>query len=121
MSSQGGGKEAEEDTSGNNQEQLFAAAKGGHIDLIVELLNDNSTSIDVNKADHLGNTALHYAAGANHREVVLKLLSTPLINVSQQNSVGDTPLHKVRQSRRRETFCLTALPVRLQVEETKKL
>jgi len=50
-------------------------------------------TIDVNQYDHLGNTALHYAAGANHVACV-ELLLKAHANVKAQNNTGDTPLHK---------------------------
>jgi len=48
---------------------------------------------DVNQVDHMGNTALHYAAGAGHTATV-KCLIDLKANVNATNNVGDTPLHK---------------------------
>eukprot|EP01121_Diplochlamys_sp_Union-15-3_P022080 TRINITY_DN9295_c0_g1_i1.p1 TRINITY_DN9295_c0_g1~~TRINITY_DN9295_c0_g1_i1.p1 ORF type:complete len:159 (-),score=38.22 TRINITY_DN9295_c0_g1_i1:31-507(-) len=71
---------------------LFLAAKAGHEEDIRELLK---LQLDLNSRDELGNTALHYAAGAGHVLVVQHLTKSGKVNVNAQNNVGDTPLHKV--------------------------
>lgn len=69
------------------------AALGGSVEDVEELLTKHK--VDPNKADNLGNTAMHYAAGAGHARVVLALLRSPNVAVSVTNHVLDTPLHKV--------------------------
>jgi len=70
---------------------LFSASKQGRAEDIPEIL---ATNVDVNLTDQLGNTPLHYAASANHANVVEILISNPKININAQNSYKDTPLHK---------------------------
>ncbi|EFA77294.1 hypothetical protein PPL_12505 [Heterostelium album PN500] len=69
----------------------FANAKSGNQSEVCELLRLKKVPID--SADHLGNTALHYAATAGHASVVESLIKSGA-NVNSQNKVGDAPLHK---------------------------
>jgi len=70
----------------------LVAAKTGRVDDLQELAKLDPTLI--NKKDHLGNTALHYAAGAGNKLVVSFLVGSPATTINAKNNVGDTPLHK---------------------------
>eukprot|EP01114_Cavostelium_apophysatum_P019392 TRINITY_DN623_c0_g1_i1.p1 TRINITY_DN623_c0_g1~~TRINITY_DN623_c0_g1_i1.p1 ORF type:complete len:153 (+),score=56.23 TRINITY_DN623_c0_g1_i1:40-498(+) len=72
------------------QDSWFLAAKQGRDDDVKELIKQ----IDVNTTDQLGNTALHYAAGANHLSTIKILVTAPKVNVNKKDKVGDTALHK---------------------------
>eukprot|EP01104_Vermistella_antarctica_P001745 TRINITY_DN1186_c0_g2_i1.p1 TRINITY_DN1186_c0_g2~~TRINITY_DN1186_c0_g2_i1.p1 ORF type:complete len:157 (-),score=41.73 TRINITY_DN1186_c0_g2_i1:107-577(-) len=71
---------------------LMSAAKGGRADDLEEILN--FPTIDVNAADPLGNTPLHYASGSNKEAAVKVILGVKGVNVNAVNAHGDTPLHK---------------------------
>jgi len=86
---------AEEEDSGVGP-MVLAAAKRGNIALLKKLIEDyGAEKIDSNSIDGLGNTALHYAAMGDHREIADLLFQTfPSINPSIQNFAGDSPVHK---------------------------
>ena len=53
---------------------------------------------DPNIRDEAKNTPLHWAAGAGHPEAIAYLLSLPNIDLTAQNLLGDTALHRVSTS-----------------------
>ena len=59
--------------------------------------------VDIEKKDSLGNTALHYAAGADHTKCVKILLEKGKANAEAKNKQGETPLHKVNRKRAKKT------------------
>ncbi|ELR25000.1 ankyrin repeat-containing protein [Acanthamoeba castellanii str. Neff] len=67
-------------------EALFLAAKAGSADDVEELLVRHG--VEVNATDHLGNTALHYAAGAGHLAAVLALLARPSLRLNATNNAA---------------------------------
>jgi ankyrin repeat protein len=67
-----------------------AAAKG-NTDKIKEFIADGR---DPNVRDEAKNTPLHWAAGAGHPEAIAYLLSLPNIDLTAQNLLGDTALHR---------------------------
>ncbi|GAM29126.1 hypothetical protein SAMD00019534_123020, partial [Acytostelium subglobosum LB1] len=69
----------------------FSSARSGNCEDIAQLVKLKSVPLDT--PDHLGNTALHYAATAGHADVIEILIKVGA-NVNCQNKVGDTPLHK---------------------------
>ncbi|KAL1410308.1 hypothetical protein Q8F55_004314 [Vanrija albida] len=72
-------------------EQLLAAAKTDNEELLVSALNQLE---DVNYADGLGNTALHYAVIHGSTDVLEHLLEHDSIHLDLRNRLqGDTPLH----------------------------
>lgn len=73
------------------QDGWFLAAKMGREDDLQVLIKNIS---DVSVQDELGNTALHYAAQANHRTCVDVLIQAKA-NINVQNKAGETPAHKV--------------------------
>ena len=75
------------------EDTWWLSAKQGRDDDLKQILSEKK--IDVNKADPLGNTALHYSAGGGHLECVKALIAAKAF-VNAKNKVGDTPLHKVR-------------------------
>jgi ankyrin repeat protein len=77
-------------------QQYFSSAKSGYEDILTELLTTNSfIKNNINYKDHLGNTALHYAASADHSNIVSLLIANSALSINLQNKVGDTALHKV--------------------------
>ncbi|WOO85139.1 Ankyrin repeat-containing protein [Vanrija pseudolonga] len=77
-------------------EQLLAAAKTDNEELLLSALEQLE---DVNYADGLGNTALHYAVIHGSTDVLEHLLEHDSIHLDLRNRLqGDTPLHiAVRQ------------------------
>eukprot|EP01089_Gocevia_fonbrunei_P012750 TRINITY_DN30_c0_g1_i1.p1 TRINITY_DN30_c0_g1~~TRINITY_DN30_c0_g1_i1.p1 ORF type:complete len:166 (-),score=54.01 TRINITY_DN30_c0_g1_i1:102-599(-) len=73
--------------------QLRAAAQRGNVSLMTSLLKDHAKNLNLDGADGLGNTALHYSAHHGYPET-LKLLLDAGANPNVQNGAGDTPLHK---------------------------
>eukprot|EP00761_Pharyngomonas_kirbyi_P004756 gb/GECH01004761.1/.p1 GENE.gb/GECH01004761.1/~~gb/GECH01004761.1/.p1 ORF type:complete len:169 (+),score=19.07 gb/GECH01004761.1/:1-507(+) len=51
------------------------------------------TLYNINRANWLGWTALHYASARGYEEIVLFLISERSINVNAQTNLGKTPLH----------------------------
>ena len=70
---------------------LKESAKGGRVEEVLSLLEDNS-GLDVNwkEAAH-ESTALHWASRWGHAEVVKVLLAHPAISVNVKNNFGETP------------------------------
>ncbi|ORX94046.1 ankyrin [Basidiobolus meristosporus CBS 931.73] len=77
----------------SNNELILAACKNDHLDMLEDVLNQPGT-FNVNHADSLGNTGLHYAAKFGALSCVASLLQQPEIEVDKQNRISfDTPLH----------------------------
>lgn len=72
------------------QDSWWSSAKQGRDDDLKELMPQIK---DVNLQDHLGNTALHYSAAADHLQCV-KILVFGKANINAMNHLGETPLHK---------------------------
>jgi len=70
---------------------VFSASKIGDLEALRKAVAGGA---QVDKADDLGNTPLHYACNAGHVDVVQELLNTYGATVNAVNSAGDTPLHK---------------------------
>ncbi|ORX66270.1 hypothetical protein DL89DRAFT_295525 [Linderina pennispora] len=84
------------DEGASNNEQLLAACKLDQSDMVEDLLKDLG-SVDVNCADGVGNTPLHYANSAQTGSVdcVELLVAVPGIDANKKNRIeNDTPLHK---------------------------
>lgn len=74
------------------QTALFESAKRGNDDDLVELLS-GEYKVDVNLPDALGNTALHYAAAADHTKAAALLLGKGA-KTETRNKQQETPLHR---------------------------
>ncbi|KAJ1936467.1 hypothetical protein EC988_008188 [Linderina pennispora] len=82
------------DEGASNNEQLLAACKLDQSDMVEDLLKDLG-SVDVNCADGVGNTPLHYAAQTGSVDCVELLVAVPGIDANKKNRIeNDTPLHK---------------------------
>jgi len=73
---------------------LFAAAKRNNISLFNEYVEERGNKFDPNVLDALGNTPLHYSAGANHEEITALLLGKNADPNIKNNTSGETPLHR---------------------------
>jgi hypothetical protein len=80
---------------GPNQTLLHWVAKNNHWKLIPQILiSKRQTGGFVNQKDFEQNTALHYAAEADHGDVVKTLLAhASELDLNLKDSHGDTPLH----------------------------
>jgi len=85
----------------HNRRNLLEFAKRGDTYAMEELLN---LGVPIEHADHLGLTALHWAASSGHPEAITWLVSDRKANVNAQGKDGDTPLHKA-SFRGQESAC----------------
>ncbi|KAK0533323.1 hypothetical protein OC842_002994 [Tilletia horrida] len=84
---------ADEEGANPNQRLLFAA-RTDNLEMLQEVLALPAGAFDVNFADGLGNTALHYAAASASTSVLPALLEEE-VDVDLQNKLeGNTPLHE---------------------------
>ncbi|KAL9931988.1 hypothetical protein V8E36_009049 [Tilletia maclaganii] len=84
---------ADEEGANPNQQLLFAA-RTDNLEMLQEVLAKPAGTVDVNFADGLGNTALHYAAASGSTSVLPVLLEEE-VDVDLQNKLeGNTPLHE---------------------------
>jgi len=74
-----------------NRRNLLEFAKRGDTYGMEELL---SLGVPLEFADHLGLTALHWAASSGHADAINWLVGDKKANVNAQAKDGDTPLHK---------------------------
>jgi ankyrin repeat protein len=74
------------------QDALFQLAKQGDNEDLTELLG-GSYKVNVSAADSQGNTALHYAAAADHAKSVSILIAKGA-TVDARNKQNETPLHR---------------------------
>ena len=72
-------------------EELYIAAQNGQVDIVKELLQDET--ININATNHLGATALHIAAQNGHVNVVKEFLQNEKTNVNGVDNLGKTPLY----------------------------
>jgi len=79
---------------GFGEEVLLAAAKRNNVSLLNEYIAEKGNKFDPNVKDSLGNTPLHYSAGANHTETTQILLSKGANPNIQNNTSAETPLHR---------------------------
>jgi ankyrin repeat protein len=73
--------------------RFIDAAKRGDDAAVLDALQDKSKGIDVNKADSLGETALHWASRAGWLSTV-KILVEHGAFLDTQDKLGETALHK---------------------------
>ncbi|KAG8975178.1 hypothetical protein FRC05_006346 [Tulasnella sp. 425] len=86
-----------EEKGASNNERLLLAAQQDNVDLWEEILGDGD-DFDINYADGLGNTALHYAAQRGSENVIEKILEQDGCDVDPVNRLdGATPLHMACQ------------------------
>ncbi|KAF9585994.1 hypothetical protein BGW38_010593 [Lunasporangiospora selenospora] len=79
----------------SKNELLMAAAKSDNLEMLDEVLSDDSSSFDINHMDGAGNSALHYAAKSASTGCLEVLLYYDGIDINIVNRMeGDTPLHK---------------------------
>ena len=82
-------------------EELYIAAQSGHVDIVKELLQDET--ININATNHLGATALHIAAQNGHVDVVKEFLQNEKTNVNGVDNLGKTPLYIAIENGHKET------------------
>lgn len=73
-----------------NEALVAYAAKSNNLQAVKHLLANGA---DVNAADIIGNTALHYAVINNYKEMTQLLINTPGIDVEAQTKRKETPLY----------------------------
>mmetsp|Transcript_53354 Transcript_53354/g.133945 ORF Transcript_53354/g.133945 Transcript_53354/m.133945 type:complete len:170 (-) Transcript_53354:162-671(-) len=83
------------EATANTSDAFFLASKQGRADDIKDLL-EPPFSINPDILDVVGNSALHYASGGNHVDIVSMLIEKGA-NMNIKNRVGDTPLHKAAE------------------------
>lgn len=60
----------------------------------IDVIKDGVDGVHINSLDKANNTALHWAAGADHAEAVSWLIQNGA-DLNAQNLLGDTALHRV--------------------------
>lgn len=78
---------------------LYDAAKDNKAGILQTLI---ARRVSVSYQDEQGNTALHVAARAGHKPVLIQLIESNLIKIDVENHYGDTPLHLALQFGRYE-------------------
>ena len=87
---------------------LMLAARGGHTDLVIQLMERDDCDINIcdkvylssqlTITSHLscqdGDTALSHACCCGHQDIVTALLCSPLLNINTTDTDRVTPLHK---------------------------
>ncbi|WP_153848420.1 ankyrin repeat domain-containing protein [Sphingobacterium paramultivorum] len=73
-----------------NQENLLQEAISSKSDEIIDYLLE--CKIDINHADKVGKTPLHYSAAHNDYETTKRLLKSPSIEVNKKDMHGNNPL-----------------------------
>ena len=83
---------------------LIEAARKGNIEAVKKHITNSKqdffNNIDVNAADVLDKTALHYAAAEDHKEIA-ELLIGKGADVNAKNERGETPLDTAKKLKRR--------------------
>jgi ankyrin repeat protein len=78
------------------REQLHSASQRGDIAEVDRLL---AADYPVNRFDSIGKTPLHYAAAAEHLEIVDRLISAGAnVNAHDERQIGNTPLSDIAGS-----------------------
>ncbi|CAG8521663.1 3566_t:CDS:2 [Diversispora eburnea] len=87
----------EEEDGATNNELLLVAAKQDSEDILEDIFTQPDT-YDINYADSIGNTALHYAAQYGSLSALELILQQPNVNIDARNRLlQETPLHKAVQ------------------------
>jgi len=84
-----------------NRRNLLEFAKRGDTYGMEEML---SVGVPIEHTDHLGLTALHWAASSGHADAIKWLVAEKKANVNAKGKDGDTPLHKA-SFRGQESAC----------------
>ncbi|XP_043284516.1 ankyrin repeat and death domain-containing protein 1A-like isoform X2 [Venturia canescens] len=71
---------------------LMCASRGNSVG-VVEYLTEAVESLSVDATDCTGATALHHAAVAGHRDVILSLSKIPEMELDAKDKKGQTPMH----------------------------
>lgn len=98
-----------DDQGATPRELLLEAARRNNTDLLMEVLETNSTAEFLNNStDALGNTALHIAAKHGSYDVIDELLDIEGVEVDPANTLEkNTPLHEaVQLAKDNEKLCL---------------
>ncbi|KAG2213119.1 hypothetical protein INT47_011268 [Mucor saturninus] len=80
-----------DDQGTTDNDLILAACRNDQDEMLEDVLKEGD--IDINYADALGDTALHYAARFGSLTCLEILVDIPGINVNLRNNQGDTPLH----------------------------
>eukprot|EP01100_Stratorugosa_tubuloviscum_P001784 TRINITY_DN13_c1_g2_i1.p1 TRINITY_DN13_c1_g2~~TRINITY_DN13_c1_g2_i1.p1 ORF type:complete len:153 (-),score=62.16 TRINITY_DN13_c1_g2_i1:56-514(-) len=85
---------------------LCRAARNGNLSYMKRLFKDYGRELDVNWADGLGNTALHYSSQQNQIDAASLLVENGA-DANKRNLAGDTALHLA--SRKNHTDMINVL------------
>lgn len=77
----------------NGKTMLLLAAEKGHEEAVAMLLNPEQVDIDVDVADSIGRTALHYAVVSGNSNIVSRLLIAGGAYIDAADCSGLMPLH----------------------------
>lgn len=76
---------------------MCVAAERGHLDMVEWLIAAGADVNFVSPIDGSTRTALYIAAQHGHRDVVVRLIATPGLNVNLVGNSGATPLYITAQ------------------------
>lgn len=80
-------------TDSSGYSALSLASLNGDLDIINYLIQTFGSKIDLNRKNEYDNSALYYAAGHGHYEVVVYLSKLPNIDLNLENHRKQTALH----------------------------
>ena len=86
----------------NGETMLKTAVNWGDLSIIIKILENDRTDVNLQNEQDNNYTPLHYAVNAGEMEIVKAILAKDGVNVNLQDDEGYTPLHRVMQNKEPE-------------------